>query len=75
MVISNNLNNLLELNISNNNFDQDNINILITALSGNTFLKKLSLVNCNIMDSSVISISTWLSNNNSLVDLDLSYNK
>ena len=48
---------------------------LIKCLNADTNIKVLALVNVNLVDSVPNDIAIWLSKNNKLTELDISWNK
>ncbi|KAL4450924.1 hypothetical protein ABPG74_011766 [Tetrahymena malaccensis] len=74
-ILSCNLKNFLQLQIRNQNLSTDHISTLIWGLGQNCFFQELILTNCLIDDQGAIALSLWLKENQSLNELDISYNK
>ncbi|EAS01201.3 hypothetical protein TTHERM_00318640 (macronuclear) [Tetrahymena thermophila SB210] len=74
-ILSCNLKNFLQLQIRNQNLSTDHISTLIWGLGQNNFFQELILTNCMIDDQGAIALSLWLKENQSLNELDISYNK
>ncbi|XP_065896624.1 protein NLRC3-like [Dysidea avara] len=66
-------NTLQELNMSLNEINE--IDEIVEVIEGNTVLRKLDISCCGISDSGIVAISKSLKYNNTLQELNMSYNE